>query len=76
MVLHLKRIILLTSLTAFCLVSCSCETRSTKTATRAAAADKTLIYRSLVQEASRAELSAGGLLIDLGTADQHKYLLR
>ncbi len=31
--------------------------------------------RSLYTEASRAELDAGGLLIDLGSPDQHKYTL-
>jgi arylsulfatase A-like enzyme len=30
--------------------------------------------RALVSESNRAELSAGGLFIDLGTADQHKYV--
>jgi arylsulfatase A-like enzyme len=30
-------------------------------------------YRSLLREAGRAELSIGGLLIDLGSADAHKY---
>ncbi len=30
--------------------------------------------RSLVNEAQRAELSAGGLLVDFGTGDQHKYI--
>lgn len=30
-------------------------------------------WRSLLDEAVRAEVSQGGLLIDLGTADQHKY---
>lgn len=31
------------------------------------------VWRPLVAEAARAELSAGGLLIDFGTGDQHKY---
>jgi choline-sulfatase len=30
--------------------------------------------RSLISEAQRAELFAGGLLVDFGTGDQHKYL--
>lgn len=30
-------------------------------------------YRPLLDEAARAELRAGGPMIDLGTADQHKY---
>ena len=30
-------------------------------------------WRPLLDEAARAELSIGGLFIDLGTADQHKY---
>ncbi|ACY14827.1 sulfatase [Haliangium ochraceum DSM 14365] len=30
-------------------------------------------YRPLLDEAARAELDAGGLFIDLGTADQHKF---
>ncbi len=30
-------------------------------------------WRPLLAEAARAELEAGGLLIDFGTADQHKY---
>lgn len=30
-------------------------------------------WRSLFQEAARAEIDDGGLFIDLGTADQHKY---
>jgi choline-sulfatase len=30
--------------------------------------------RALVREAGRAELSAGGLFIDFGSADQHKYI--
>ena len=30
-------------------------------------------YRPLLDEAARAEISAGGAVIDLGTADQHKY---
>ncbi len=31
------------------------------------------IYRPLLDEAARAEVDAGGLIIDLGTAEQHKY---
>jgi choline-sulfatase len=30
-------------------------------------------YRPLLEETNRAELDAGGLVIDFGTADQHKY---
>lgn len=30
-------------------------------------------YRPLLDEAARAEIDIGGLFIDLGTADQHKY---
>jgi arylsulfatase A-like enzyme len=30
-------------------------------------------WRALVDEAARAEIHAGGVLIDFGTADQHKY---
>ena len=31
------------------------------------------VHRSLLAEAARAELDAGGLLVELGTADAHKY---
>jgi choline-sulfatase len=36
--------------------------------------DGTHVLRSLLREAGRAELDAGGLLVDLGTPDQHKYI--
>ena len=40
----------------------------------AASARRALItFRPLLDEAARAELDAGGLFVDLGTADQHKY---
>jgi len=34
------------------------------------------VTRSLLDEAGRAELDSGGLLIDLGAPDQHKYVRR
>ncbi len=34
---------------------------------------KLATFRPLLAESARAELDAGGLLIDFGTADQHKY---
>ena len=32
-----------------------------------------VLHRSLIDESARAELEIGGLFIDFGTADQHKY---
>lgn len=51
------------------------KSQDTKTVAKqpAATGPARRLHRDLVAEASRAELYAGGLLVDIGSADMHKY---
>ncbi|MFN3197338.1 MAG: sulfatase [Bradymonadia bacterium] len=60
------------ALSALCFTA-SADSTPTKSASTTGGLSFPQPWRSLVDEAIRAEVSVGGQLIDMGTADQHKY---